>query len=86
LSGATGNFLSLGEVLLEPVGSLVDQNLLPGRSGVDLAVVTASRGFQKRILRRHIPQCSRSTYKLVYPNLLPCEDLRVREKAEKKKK
>jgi hypothetical protein len=85
LSRATGNFFGLSEVLLEPIGNLVNRRFFSGRRSGAFAVVGAGGKFRKRILGRHIPLSSRFTYKLFSPNLLLCEDLRVRENAKERK-
>jgi hypothetical protein len=50
LSRATGNFFGLGEVLLEPIGGLVNRKFFPGRGSGAFAVVGAGRRFRKGFL------------------------------------
>jgi hypothetical protein len=87
LSGATGTCFTSGELRLKPVRSAVDRNLLPGRSGGGLAVMTAGRGIRKILSGRHVGlKNPRSTQKQFSPDLASREDLRVREKTKEKKK
>jgi hypothetical protein len=50
LGRAAGIFVCLGEVLLEPIGSLIDRSFLSGRDSGAFTMMGASGELRKRIL------------------------------------